>query len=46
MLGTEFTSLAARQQHALPMVVRYAASGPAIRPGLVNAAATVELSFN
>lgn len=45
-LGTEFTSLAARQQHALPMVVRYAASGPAIRPGLVNAAATVELSFD
>ncbi|MBN3006082.1 fimbrial protein [Chromobacterium alkanivorans] len=46
LLGTEFTSLAVRQQHALPMVVRYAASGPAIRPGLVNAEATVELSFD
>ncbi|WP_082150839.1 fimbrial protein [Chromobacterium sp. LK1] len=46
MLGTEFTSLAARQQHALPMVVRYAVNGAPIQPGEVNAAATVELSFN
>ncbi|OQS31506.1 hypothetical protein B0T40_22120 [Chromobacterium haemolyticum] len=46
VLGTEFTSLAARQQHALPMVVRYAVNGAPIQPGEVNAAATVELSFD
>lgn len=45
-LGTEFTTLAARQQHALPMVVRYAVNGAAIQPGEVNAEATVELSFD